>query len=283
MTRFGYIMKTFFGGLWNRPLAALGSFLSLFLLFLLFDLAWVASLSAVHYYDRKISKIEIELFLTSEVADSNLPDITEAIERIDGVAGIKYISRETARDRLNSIMGVDLLEGIDENPLPRSFLISFKPDYLNLETLSRFQNDLSRMKGIDEIMLPSQWLEKADLTRRLIDDVLLLLGTLILVAVVLNSIHSVILSARTRLEELIQMQLLGAGPVFLVIPFIMEGIFYALCASAAGWVLMHYGLEMVTFRELDIVMPHLREIIYFCLTAGVVGMVSGYIGIRRSL
>jgi len=261
----------------------LGSILSLFLLLLLFDLAWVSSLSAFKYYDERISEIEIEVFLTDDVADSTMPDIMDAFARIDGVEKVEYISRQNARDRLNNIMGVDLLEGMDENPLPRSVVISFEPNYLNTANLSRLRADLNRMKGVDEIMFPSHWLEKAELTKQMIGDFLVLLGALILVAVVLNSIHAIILSARTRMEELLQMQLLGAGPVFLAIPFILEGIFYALVASISGWIIMYYGMELFTFRDIEIITPPTAQIIYFCLVAGAVGMISGYIGIRRSL
>lgn len=283
MTRFSFILREFFGNLWHRPLAVLGSILSLFLLLLLFDLAWVSSLSAFKYYDERISEIEIEVFLTDDVADSTMPDIMDAFARIDGVEKVEYISRQNARDRLNNIMGVDLLEGMDENPLPRSVVISFEPNYLNTANLSRLRADLNRMKGVDEIMFPSHWLEKAELTKQMIGDFLVLLGALILAAVVLNSIHAIILSARTRMEELLQMQLLGAGPVFLAIPFILEGIFYALVASISGWVIMYYGMELFTFRDIEIIAPPTAQIIYFCLVVGAVGMISGYIGIRRSL
>ncbi len=283
MTRFSFILRKFFGNIYHRPLAVLGSILSLFLLFLLFDLAWISSLSAYEYYDTRISEIEIEVFLTDDVADSTVPAITDAIMKIDGVEKIEYVSRENARDRLNNIMGVDLLEGMDENPLPRSLVISFEPNYLNTANLSHLRADLNRMKGVDEIMFPSHWLEKAELTKQLIGDFLILLGALILVAAVLNSIHAIILSARTRMEELLQLQLLGAGPVFLAIPFILEGIFYAMVASVAGWIVMYYGLELFTFRDIEIVVPPMAQIIYFCLVAGAVGMISGYIGIRRSI
>jgi len=283
MTKFSYVMRKFFGNLWGRPLAALGSVLSLFLLFLLFDLAWVGSLSAIRFYDARISEIDIEVFLSDDVADSTVTVLAEAIQNIDGVEEIQLVTRDNARERLNDIMGVDLLEGMENNPLPRSLIISFQPNFLNMVNLSRLRSDLSRLQGVDEIMFPSQWLEKAESTKQLVEDLLFLLGVLILIAVVLNSIHSIILTARTRMEELLQMQLLGAGPVFLMIPFILEGIFYGLAASVAGWVVMHYGMELLSFRDLTIVIPTLPEIIYFCFVASAIGMISGYIGIRRSI
>ena len=283
MTRLIYIIKKFTRNIWDRPFAAIGSFLSLFLLFLMFIFAWIASLSAVRYYDNKISQIEIEIFLTEDVADSTIPAVLQAIQVLDGVDTALFISRESASKTLTELMGVDLLEGLDDNPLPRSIILSFKPDYLNMENLAQLRGNLARMKGVDEIHFPSHWLEKAEHSKQMISDFLYLLGALILLAMVLNSIHSVILSARTRIEELTQLQLLGAGPVFLAVPFVLEGIFYALTASATGWLIMHYGAGNITFRDIEIVIPTPEKMTYFCLITGAVGMVSGYIGIRRSI
>jgi len=103
------------------------------------------------------------------------------------------------------------------------------------------------------------------------------------VAAILYLIHVVMLSARTRMEELVQLQLLGAGPVFLALPYIMEGIFYALVASVGGWLLINYGINFVSFRDIQIILPRPVEIVYFCLAASGIGMIGGYLGIRREL
>ncbi len=283
MSPLGYIIKRFFGNLWEHPLASLGSFLSLFLLYLLFDLAWVSSLTATKYYDQKISELEIEVFLNDEVADSVVPVVMEAVASMDGVGEMELVSREAARSYLGNLMGVDLLEGLDINPLPRSLVISFTPVYLTSARLDALADDLRRIKGVDEILFPGNWLEKAEYFKKLIRDFLLLLGALILIAVVLNSVHSVILSARTRLEELVQLQLLGAGPVFLTIPFILEGVFYSLTAAAVAWLVTQNAARILTLGEVAVIFPGVTEIVYFCLAAAIIGLLGGYMGVRRSL
>ena len=80
-----------------------------------------------------------------------------------------------------------------------------------------------------------------------------------------------------------QHSLLGAGKVFLSIPYIFEGIFYALVAAVFGWILLIYASGYLTFKNVEIIFPTHLEIIYFCIVSCIIGMIGGYTGIRRSL
>jgi cell division transport system permease protein len=209
--------------------------------------------------------------------------IQDALATLDGVKSVRYISRESARQKLHEIMGVDLLEELDENPLPRSIILSFEPNYLNSQNLAGLSSDLYRLKGVEEISFPGNWLEKAESTKRMIREFLILLGIVIAVAVMLNSVHSIILSTRTKVEELSQLKLLGFSPAFLSVPFIMEGLFYTLIAAIAGWLGIHYGQDFVSFKNLEIVIPASIDMAYFCLAAAIAGTLGGYIGISRRI
>ncbi len=283
MSKFGYILRKFFGNMVDRPMAGLGSILSLFLLFLLFNLIWITSITVNNYYDKIISDIDIEVFLDDAIPDSTITIIKEAIGSLDGIDSVDFISRDEARNKLNNMMGVDLLEGFESNPLPRSMIISFETNYLNSDNLNMLNRDLQRMAGVTDIYYPSRWLVKAEYTKLIVSEILILLGIVIAVAVILNTIHFIVLSARTRSEELVQLQLLGAGPGFLALPYILEGIFYALAAAFAGWVVILYGVDLFSFRNIDIILPPPVEQFYFCLAGSLIGLIGGYLGIRREL
>lgn len=283
MSKFGYIIRKFFGNMLDRPMAMLGSILSLFLLFLLFDLVWITSITVNNYYDKIISEIDIEVFLDDAIPDSTITLIGETIGSLDGIESIDYISRDQASSKLRDMMGVDLLEGFENNPLPRSMIISFEPNYLTSDNLDMLNRDLQRMAGVTDIYYPSRWLVKAEYTKLIVSEILILLGIVIAVAVVLNTIQFIVLSARTRTEELIQLRLLGATPGFLALPYILEGIFYTLVASFAGWILILYGVDLFSFRNIDIILPASVEQFYFCLTGAIIGLIGGYLGFRREL
>ena len=283
MSKFGYIIRKFIGNVIIRPWAAMGSILSLFLLFLLFNLVWITSLTVNNYYDKVISDIDIEVFLEDSIPDSTITIIKEAIGSLDGIESIDYISREQASGKLKDMMGVDLLEGFESNPLPRSLIISFEPNYLNSKSLDVLKSDLQRMAGVTDIYYPSRWLVKAEYTKLIVSEILIVLGIVIAVAVMLNTIHFIVLSARTRTEELVQLQFLGAGPGFLSLPYVLEGVFYTLAAALAGWVIILYAVDLLSFRNIEIILPLSIEQFYFCLIGSGLGFLGGYLGIRREL
>lgn len=271
------------GNIAGRPLSVTTSLISMLLLFIMISLVWISSLSSENYFDNLSANINMEVFLDDVLPDSLLIPLFNAVNKMDGVRYTVYISKEDAREKLFSLMGTDLLEGLEGNPLPRSMILEFDKKYIKSEYLRKLSEDLSKISGTSEIHYASQWLEKAEKSRSLIKKAALFLGIAIGLAIVLNLLHAVRLSVRARHEELFQLQLLGAGTGFLSIPYIVEGFFYTAVSSVAAWVLVYYGSERLSFHNIEIIFPLQIEVIYFCMAAALTGMVTGYVCIRRSL
>ncbi len=77
------------------------------------------------------------------------------------------------------------------------------------------------------------------------------------------------------------MRLVGAGKLFLAAPFLMEGLLIGGLSAAAGWWLVFLAAGKISFTLFEIVYPGLEEIVVFCFTAALLGLLSGYLGIRR--
>jgi cell division transport system permease protein len=283
MTRLFYLFRKFVSNLIGRPLPAATSLLSLLLLFFMLDMVWIASLSADNYFDQIVDTIEMDVFLKENVNDSSVAEVTNVIINYEGVNDLRYISKEDAREKLMSLMGTDLLEGIEENPLPVSFVIYFQKRYITSEYLQAFEENLRSLPQTGEVYYPRTWLSRSESTRSLISNSVIFLGGLIYLAVVLNLLYSIRLSVKTREEEIGQFRLMGAGRTFLAVPYIIEGLFYAITAAVGGWLIIYFLSGHLTFGGLEIILPIRNEIINFCLVALGIGMISGYIGIRRSL
>jgi cell division transport system permease protein len=278
-----YLVQKFVNNIMDRPLPAVASLLSLILLFLMFDLLWISSLSLNDHFDRLLQEVDMEVFVNDGLPDSLFSIVIKAISETEGAKSYSIISKEEARQKLNTLMGADLLDGLEENPLPRSILINFSHPFKTSDYLNEVAETLKNAPGIAEIYYPKNWLEKTESTRSLALKSVIFLGTAIFLAVVLNLLYMIRLSVKVREEELIQLRLLGAGRTFLSIPYILEGVFYALAASAAGWLIIYYGHGYVSFENFDVVLPLQLDIARFCLATSGIGMVGGYIGVRRSI
>jgi len=284
VTRIAYILKELSRNLYRNPGTAMGSFLSLMLLFLLFDLYWIAAGTSERFYTRLLSELKMEVFIAEETADSTLPIIKAALGAIDGVQSVEYISREKAREELSRLVGVDLLVGYDTlNPLPRSYVLDFSPDFLSTVELADIESEIGKQAGISQVFYSKQWLQKAESTRTIILNIGMTLGALILLTALISSVNSIRLSSRARAIGFQQMRLLGAGKLYLAVPFLIEGFLLGGLSAVTGWLLIFYAKQKITFTQFELVLPTIEEIIIFCGITALLGIISGYLGIRKLL
>ena len=146
MTRIDYILKELLRNLYRNPGTAIASILSLALLFLLFDLFWIAAGTSEKFYSTLLSDLQMHVYVEESVSDKDIASLTKGITEISGVQGVQYINRDMARKELAGLVGMDLLVGYDEvNPLPRSFIITFAPTHLQSAAIETIETSLKSL------------------------------------------------------------------------------------------------------------------------------------------
>ena len=284
MSRINYILRELGRSLYRFPFTALGALLSLSLLYLLFDLYWIAAGTTEQLYTKLLSELRMEAFVVEQVLEPDIPQLQDSIANIEGVIGIEYISKNRAREVLQEILGTDLLIGYDSaNPLPRSFVLEFESEALNSTDMASVCETLSARTDITEVSYSSQWLENTEQTRLIIRQVGLALGILILLTAIISSVNNIRLMTRARAVGFQQMRLLGAGRMFLAFPFLIEGMLISGLSAVVGWLAISYGRQQISLTQIEIVYPTFDEMAIFCGIAAVLGIVSGYMGVRRLL
>lgn len=283
MSKFWYPIRIFATNIVNRPLAAFSAIMSLLFLFLLLELTWITLLTVDGYYRQLMRTVEMEVFFDESPSDSTITVIRKNVLDDPDVSNIDYISKESARQRLQDLMGSDLLEGIDENPLPRSLIVTFKSEAVTSGNLQNFADRLSEDDGIMEIHYPGHWLAETEKTLALLFWTAIILGVVIFVTSALNVVHGIRLTVRVRQEELRQLKYLGAGTAIVAQPFVLEGFFYTLFAAVISWAIALYLQANIQIGGIMIMRPQTNEIIISCLIAVLMGMTGGYIGVKRAV
>jgi cell division transport system permease protein len=284
MIRLAYFVRELWRNLRCNFGTAMASLLSLTLLFLLFDLFWIASGTANKFYRDLLSELRVEVFVDESVSDDRLTDVSEQLAAIDGVLDFEYVSRDVARQRLADMVGADLLIGYDEsNPLPRSYVLMVAESFLNGAALTRMEEALREVDGLSEIHYSREWLDKTESTRAIILEIGLALGMLIVAAALVGSANNIRLMTRAQAVGFRQMLLQGAGRFFVALPYLIESLLISGLAAVLGWALIFYGRTRISFVRIEIVFPPQREIILFCVGIALLGAVSGYFGLRKML
>ncbi len=284
MTKLEFVLRELFRNLYRNPGTAIASILSLALLFLLFDLFWIAAGTSDKFYSELLSNLQMHVYVEESITDKDAKELEVEIKEVKGISDARYISRETARNELAAIVGVDLLVGYDEvNPLPRSYVIEFEPTHLQSVAIDSVEAQLKQISGIGEIEYSRQWLEKAESTKNVINSAGMILGALILFTTLVSSTNNIRLMTRTRAVGFWQMRLLGAGRLFIALPFLLEGFLIGSVSAVISWLIILYSQHKVSFTQFELVMPALLDLIWFCLAAGVLGILSGMLGIRKMM
>ncbi len=284
MIRLGHILREFGRNLYRSPWTALGSVLSLTLLFMLFDLYWISANTFDRVYDRLLSDLQMEVFVAEDVEEIQIPELRATVAAVEGVSKTTYISKEQARELMLASMGTDLLAGYDTlNPLPRSLILDFDVDYLTVDHMAEIEQQLGSMPAISEVYYSKGWLAKTENTRGIILQFGMALGILIIVTALISSVNNIRLMSRIRAEGLAQMRLLGASRMFLFAPMLLEGLVVGGLSAVIGWVGLLYARSQISFTQLELVFPTTVEIVAFCVGTGLLGIISGYLGVRNLL
>jgi len=170
-----YLLKKSMGNILKRPLSMMTSLVSLVLLFLMINIIWISYLSSHQYYSSLNSEISMELFIDDSLSDSTVTALIDSVSKMEGTEYIVYISKEKAHSKLNDLMGADLLEGLESNPLPRSIIVDFTDKIINSEFLAEFMSKAKKISGVNEVFYSAEILEKAEYSRDLIDKIILFL------------------------------------------------------------------------------------------------------------
>jgi cell division protein FtsX len=142
---------------------------------------------------------------------------------------------------------------------------------------------LRGISGLSEIHYSREWLDKAEQVRGVILRIGFVLGILTLAGALVGSANNMRLMTRAQAVGFRQKLLLGAGRMFVVLPSLIESFLISGLAAALGWALIFYGRTKVGFARIDIVFPPTRDIVLFCLAAGLLGAIAGLLGLRKML
>lgn len=261
---------------------SVGSFLVLTIVLILIDLFWIASLTINNQYRQILQGVRMELFLAETLSDSALGGMERSLLSLEGVDSVGFVSKSDAAEILSRELGPGILEGLEENPLPRSFILSFR-DIKGLRELDNMKGHLSRLQGVDEIEFGRNWIEKVENGGATLRRVGYGVGGMILLVVLLTMANTNRLTARSKSQEIAQLKLLGAGPSFLLYPFLFEGFMSAVLAALIGWGIMQIVSAQLTPFAISVILPQTGQMLIYSLLSGFTGMVGAYLGIRRSL
>ena len=180
------------------------------------------------------SDLVVAVYLEDELAAEARVRIRAAIEEAAGHdARIMEVSKEEAMERLRASLAddADILQGLENNPLPESIEIAGGVSRLGRERLEEFAAAIESMEGVDEVDFGRDWVGRLEGLVSLLAIAGLFLGGLILLAAMVTVSNTIKLAVFARKDEIEIMKLCGATDSFVRAPFLIEGLLQGLMGS----------------------------------------------------
>lgn len=288
--RFSWFFGEAFKSMVRNGLMTIASILTIGLSLFIVGLFIFASVTINQTIGSFEKQLEIEVFLKDEASPQAVQELQDRINSWPEVETVAYISKEEALQRFKQRYKdhPELIENIQGNPLPASFVIRLK-DPQKVESVAKRFNGNPAVEDVEYGQKYVKRLFEALNVVRLSGFAFILL--LAFVSVILISI-TIRLAIYARRQEISIMRLVGASNWFIRLPFIIEGCFQgllgALIASSAVYVVRITVLEKLRSQILWLPL-NFDLTLFWQITAGLcigglaLGALGSAVAMRRYL
>ncbi|MFW5431610.1 MAG: permease-like cell division protein FtsX [Methylophilaceae bacterium] len=234
----------------------------------------------------------ISVFLKQGQDDTTLNSIHNTLATNAGIKNFKFVSKAQALQALSSSNNNEnILSGLVENPLPDAFFI--EPAFLDQDSIDILKQQLNNLDGVEEVQIDNAWLKRLSYLLILGKKAMFVLAMLLgfaLFAVIGNTVRMQIL---TQHEEIEVSQLIGATKSFIRRPFLYSGAVYGLFGGLLA-LLITFSVITVFNQSVSALaaeyqtnfslnLPDSNLCIITCLTAIIIGLLSSYLAVSKSL
>jgi cell division transport system permease protein len=185
----------------------------------------------------------LSLFLKLNATQAEVGKIESFLKENPHVASFEFIPKASALEQFKKSPGLaGVMDGLEGNPLPDAFVVTARN--VSPETLETLSKALSELRQVEHVQLDSAWAQRLDalLTLgRLAASMLSVLLSLLVIAVVFNTIRLQILTMR---EEIEVAKLIGATNAFICRPFLYFGMIQGLVGGIVAWLIISLGIHL---------------------------------------
>lgn len=236
MYNFAYLIKEGARGLFHAKLMTFVSIVTITVVLLVASAVTVIMITLWAHLGTAIERSDVVVYLTEAVAKDSAAQagLIAAIGALPQVQTVALVDKNTAMSRFAEIYGREMLDAVDENPLPASFELTLKRGALSGGGTGELQTRLAALPGVEEVRSAREWL---DFLRRFRQW--LIIAGIAAAAVMIATLHLTItstvkLTIYARRDLVRTMRLVGATRFFISMPFIIEGMLQGLAGGLAA-------------------------------------------------
>jgi cell division transport system permease protein len=190
--------------------------------------------------------IQVIVYLAEGLSAEDVATLQQRLTSQREAGAVKFVSKDQALAdfRVQFPAEQRLLEGLGENPLPASFIITPAPAYRSSAEVKRWTERMKGLPGIAEVQYSRDWIENLGTIVRYIELGAMAVGIILAAASVTIIASTIRLALFARRDEIEILRLIGATGGFLKIPYLLEGAVLGFVGGALSLVVLRIGFEV---------------------------------------
>jgi cell division transport system permease protein len=198
--------------------------------------------------------IKVIVYVHDGLPAQGVAELQQRLKAEPEVASLAYVSKEQALAdfRAQFPSEQDLLQGLGENPLPASLVVTLSSPSRSSESVKRWTERLKTLPGVAQVQYSRDWIENLATVLGYLELAAFGIGTLLAAASVTIIASTIRLTLYARRDEIEILRLIGATGAFIKIPYLLEGAFLGAIGAALALLLLRSGFE---FFKMHLGMP----------------------------
>jgi len=190
--------------------------------------------------------IKIVVYLHDGLSAQGLSDLQQRLKGEREVATLSYVSKEQAladfREQFPS--EYHLLQGLGENPLPASFVVTLAPRFRSSEAVRQWAKRLTNMAGVAQVQYSRDWIENLATVIGFIELGAIAVGSILSAASVTIIASTIRLTLLARRDEIEILRLVGATGAFIKVPYLLEGAVLGAVGGLLSLAILRGGFDL---------------------------------------
>jgi len=234
-------------GFKRAKLSSFVSIMSIFISLTALSIFTIFTLKLQGILDEIENKVELEAIIDEKLGNREIKTLQNRLSNLEGVNEVEFISKEKASKRFQESFGEDINELYGDNPLPISFLVRIKKDFLNKDSMDKIISEIENLKGITETIFKRELFIIIERYRNIFLTINLVGGILIGFASVLIISNTIKITIYAKSKTIQIMKLIGATDSFTKRPFLFEGLAQGLIGSLFSCIFIFLLVKSLEF------------------------------------
>lgn len=190
--------------------------------------------------------IQVMVYLQDDLTEQARSEIEQQLKADRAIGSLTFVSKERALADFQAQFPSEsrLLQGLGQNPLPASFVVTLVAESRSSDAMRRWANRTQLIPGVSQVQYSQEWVEALAGIVRYIELAAIIVGVILSAASVTIIANTIRLALYSRREEIEILGLIGASTTFIRVPYLLEGAALGLCGSALSLVILKAGFEL---------------------------------------